>query len=364
MCAIEAGDGDPRNLIAYRNTSRFGWLRYNTGTQSLDFGGNFSLSGNAPLDLTSGDMNGDGLDDMLVSHATGMPAVTIYLQTPAAAFEPGIPINAPGGGDILLTADLDSANGDDLILANDGLVRFALRTGAVAFDPWTTRALPELPVINTGAIGELDGNPGLDAVFAGTGPGATGHRLVILPSFLTGDAPVIIPIPATPLTVAALDIDGDGQNDLTFTLDRVGAPDALATLLSNNGAFDADRITLHLAGSTPNSLILADLHEPVGDRGETVRALPEAIVLNVGSQAQGNIGVTINLNMTEVRGSAPAPCPGDTNGDNIVNFADLNAVLSAFGQTGLGLPADLNGDGVVNFSDLNAVLSAFGTGCR
>jgi hypothetical protein len=66
----------------------------------------------------------------------------------------------------------------------------------------------------------------------------------------------------------------------------------------------------------------------------------------------------------KIVGAIADPCPGDTNGDNIVNFADLNAVLSAFGQSGAGLPADLNGDGVVNFSDLNAVLSAFGTGCR
>jgi hypothetical protein len=61
--------------------------------------------------------------------------------------------------------------------------------------------------------------------------------------------------------------------------------------------------------------------------------------------------------------SLVAPCPGDTNGDGVVNFTDLNAVLSAFGQSGAGLPADLNGDGVVNFADLNQVLSAFGTDC-
>ena len=56
-------------------------------------------------------------------------------------------------------------------------------------------------------------------------------------------------------------------------------------------------------------------------------------------------------------------CPGDTNGDNIVNFADLNEVLSAFGQTGDDLPGDLNNDGVVNFADLNIVLANFGVAC-
>jgi hypothetical protein len=63
---------------------------------------------------------------------------------------------------------------------------------------------------------------------------------------------------------------------------------------------------------------------------------------------------------------APRGCAltADTNGDNIVNFTDLNAVLGAFGQVGAGNPADVNGDEVVNFSDLNAVLSEFGVDCN
>lgn len=60
---------------------------------------------------------------------------------------------------------------------------------------------------------------------------------------------------------------------------------------------------------------------------------------------------------------AAPPCPGDTNGDNVVNFTDLNTVLAAFGQTGQDLPGDLNADGVVNFLDLNEVLAAFGAAC-
>lgn len=57
-------------------------------------------------------------------------------------------------------------------------------------------------------------------------------------------------------------------------------------------------------------------------------------------------------------------CDGDTNGDGVVNFTDLNTVLAAFGQSGAGLQADLNGDGVVNFNDLNEVLAAFGDSCN
>lgn len=66
------------------------------------------------------------------------------------------------------------------------------------------------------------------------------------------------------------------------------------------------------------------------------------------------------------------PCLGDTNDDGIVNFNDLNNVLSFFGQTGPNVGGnvapDADGDGVpddntTNFTDLNAVLSGFGVPC-
>jgi hypothetical protein len=81
----------------------------------------------------------------------------------------------------------------------------------------------------------------------------------------------------------------------------------------------------------------------------------------LGSQA--GIGAW-SRSMSAFAGLTPFPCAGDTNGDNVVNFTDLNAVLSDFGATGAGLAGDVNGDGVVNFADLNEVLSAFGAACE
>lgn len=60
-----------------------------------------------------------------------------------------------------------------------------------------------------------------------------------------------------------------------------------------------------------------------------------------------------------------AACPGDANGDNIVNFNDLNIVLGQFGQSGPpgALEGDLNDDGRVDFLDLNLVLGFYGAVC-
>ena len=56
-------------------------------------------------------------------------------------------------------------------------------------------------------------------------------------------------------------------------------------------------------------------------------------------------------------------CDGDTNGDNVVNFTDLNTILAEFGMMGDGLAGDVNDDDIVNFTDLNVVLANFGNIC-
>ena len=60
-------------------------------------------------------------------------------------------------------------------------------------------------------------------------------------------------------------------------------------------------------------------------------------------------------------------CPGDTDGDGLVLFNDLNVVVSAFntaaGEPGYRDAADFDDDGVVDFDDLNETLSRFNEAC-
>lgn len=57
------------------------------------------------------------------------------------------------------------------------------------------------------------------------------------------------------------------------------------------------------------------------------------------------------------------PCPGDANGDHVIDFADFAAVLSNYGVSGPGVPGDVNGDEVVDFTDFSIVLSNYGSAC-
>lgn len=63
---------------------------------------------------------------------------------------------------------------------------------------------------------------------------------------------------------------------------------------------------------------------------------------------------------------SPAPCPGDADGNGVVDFSDITSVLGAWlasygeGQTG---PGDANRDGVVDFNDISNVLANWGGTC-
>ena len=52
--------------------------------------------------------------------------------------------------------------------------------------------------------------------------------------------------------------------------------------------------------------------------------------------------------------------PSDTNGDGVVDTADLGILIGEFGLTGQGLVSDLNGDGVVDTADLGLLIGSFG----
>jgi hypothetical protein len=57
------------------------------------------------------------------------------------------------------------------------------------------------------------------------------------------------------------------------------------------------------------------------------------------------------------------PCPGDFDGDGDVDFADLNALLDNYNQSGAGLAGDMDGDGDVEFDDLNTFLGLYNLPC-
>jgi len=54
-------------------------------------------------------------------------------------------------------------------------------------------------------------------------------------------------------------------------------------------------------------------------------------------------------------------CPADFTGDGVLDFFDISAFLTAFGNQEPA--ADMNADGAWDFFDISAFLTAFSTGC-
>ncbi len=65
-----------------------------------------------------------------------------------------------------------------------------------------------------------------------------------------------------------------------------------------------------------------------------------------------------------VLGTVGPLCPGDINGDRVVDLSDLAGLLANFGMSGRTTPrGDLTGDGNVDLSDLAGMLAEFGNSC-
>ncbi len=75
-------------------------------------------------------------------------------------------------------------------------------------------------------------------------------------------------------------------------------------------------------------------------------------------------GRIVDMGAYEADALIPAPCPGDANGDGVVNLDDLQVLLFNFGVAVAPFTnGDANGDGVVNLDDLQLLLFNFGTSC-
>ncbi len=139
----------------------------------------------------------------------------------------------------------------------------------------------------------------------------------------------------------------------------------VASLLMVVGAFEA-----HAGpGPGPGPGNVYDLSWHTFDGGGGV-STGDGYVL-AGTIAQPDAGAMASAEFTLQGGFWPGTgvvvvivCPGDVNGDLVVDFTDLNLVLGDYGATGPGLPGDVDGDGDVDFADLNVVLSYYSSVCR
>jgi len=128
-----------------------------------------------------------------------------------------------------------------------------------------------------------------------------------------------------------------------------------------SGTAGSNRLTLSIAGNTNPDLVTANILDSqltlvyapdVGGSAEiTIRATDSA-----GAWVEDTFTVTVS----GASSAATLPLPGDADGNNTVDDADMAVFWNTFGQRGDDLTADFNGDGRVNLTDFTIIRNNLG----
>ena len=168
--------------------------------------------------------------------------------------------------------------------------------------------------------------------------------LVLLEQTSAGvfNSPVSMNSGQSPSRMTSGDFNGDGDQDIAVvTVDQTGSP--LVQIFDNSGSFVFT--TSEVAqGEAPSLVSAGDID---GDGLDDLVTLGNGLLMN-------GVGSSVDVR-------ALCPCYGDTNCDGSVDIEDLLRVLGDFGCSG-SCSADINGDGSVDIEDLLVVISQW-NGC-
>jgi hypothetical protein len=291
-------------------------------------------TGAGPFSVAAADFNGDGKPDLLVSNSyTNTVSVLLNVTVPGAAAPAFAAQNTFVTGNdpaSVTAADLNGDGKPDLIVANfqDNTISVRLNTTAPgaatptfpAQQTFATAATP-YSVIATDING--DGKPDLivansnntvSVLLNTTAPGAATPAFAAQKTFVTGNHPG---------SVIAADLNGDGKSDLIVAnmtdntvsvLINTTAPGAAIPSFATQNTF--------AAGSGPGDVTAADVN---GD------GKPDLIVTNDGDVGFGNT-VLVLLNTTAPGATAPT-------------FAAPLQTFTVETDPTLVTAADVNGDG-------------------
>jgi hypothetical protein len=275
-------------------------------------------AGSYPHGLVVADVNGDGKFDVVVA-STGYSgagnSVSVLLGNGNGTFAPPLAVTTGQAPIAVAAGDLNGDGTVDLVVANNmgGTISVQLGNGDGTFKSQATYAVGSIP--NAIAVGDFDGDGRLDVAVANTGfPGGvsilrgTGNGL-LQPQvmFATGNVPG---------SVVVADLNRDGRMDL-LTADVYSGE--VSVLLGNgNGTFQGN--LTYAVGAYPFSASVADVNGD-GKLDVLVANEPAGTVGVLLGNGDGSFGVQ----QTNAVGKYPFTVVGaDVSGDGRVDLVVAN----------------------------------------
>ena len=326
-----------------------------------------------PIDTWIGDLDGDGLRDVVVSNETD-GGIVVFKNTssfviglgpgtssPTPRFNKAISPTGTGSPRDEKPASIGGTrNGDGTETegaSDDGdgnagsvqtsKVSVGFQTG-IRLD-WTEHEVGEDPVDI--AVEDLDGDGLRDIVTANR----AGESVSILKALNSSefDSALTIPIGAKCESIGIGDFDADGDLDIAVLVDTGGDPKSVRVLRNDTDvsgmlAFCLESDSL-FEGNDAFKINVGNLDDDGHDD----------IVVQALSASLSGLPSLIGWVATS-SGVTRTPCLGDVDRNGVVDAVDLAFLLGAWGSYGSDLPEDINGDFIVDAVDLAFLLGAWG----
>ncbi len=305
-------------------------------------------AGTDPIAIAAADFNGDGKPDLVVADS-GSKGVSVLMNTGTGTFTAPVKYSVGNLPSAIATGDLNGDGVADIAVTNetDGTVTVLINNGSGAFTTTHTYSTDSKP--DSVAIADFNGDGANDLAVAnqngndvsvllnqggGTFGGAANYCVVSVTGACNSASEI------NPLSVVAVDLNGDGKPDLAVA----SATQSVVTLLNNgSGIFT---LTSQSSASQSASAIAA------GDFNKD--GFQDLVVADQGANAfeifAGNGTGNLAAPLRYFSGSNPiAIATGDFNKDGkldvaIVNLGDADVAVA------LG-----NGDGT--FQDIESYIS-------
>ncbi len=360
---ITSGDFDcdgGTDLAVANNLSEDVWIFYNDDNDPSDgFTTIEDLDVDAPPTCLAGiEADYDAYGDLVVGleddDGDGNGLWAFYLGT--SAFMPG---GMTGGGEIEpggVPVGADPSEEEDQKdhvfygRTSDGKTNVGSKTNVTSgiqytIDEYTVGADP-----GGIAAGDLNGNGQIDLSVTSTTNGTVAILLADTANPGAFLSAIFVPIGDDPTSVTAIDFDGDGNVDIASVVREEnpisGAQESLVRVLQGDGNLAFTSIDT----AENENVVLVDSGDVSGD------GVNELITIGDG----GSFRMGGPTPLLTLRSTDEPTCPGDFDGSGSVDINDILTLLGEFGSCTEDCQGDMDGNGFVDIDDLLELINVWG----